>query len=73
MLTGKICKWTVTILLTINIFLIRMSDILLLPKQADYKFKDKRDFGGKCLRFWSRGFVCWTKNVNVSGHIPVRD
>ena len=31
------------------------------------------DFGGKRLRFWSRGFVCHTKKVNACGHIPVCD
>ena len=31
------------------------------------------DFGGKRLRFWSRGFVCQRKKVNACGHIPVRD
>ena len=31
------------------------------------------DFGGKRLRFWSRGFVSHEKKVNACGHIPVRD
>ena len=31
------------------------------------------DFGGKRLRFWSRGFVCQTKKVNACGYILVRD
>ena len=31
------------------------------------------DFSGKCLWFWSRGFVYQTKRVNACGHIPVRD
>ena len=31
------------------------------------------DFGGKRLRFWSRGFVSQVKKVNACGHIPVRD
>ena len=31
------------------------------------------DFGGKSVRFWSRGFVCQMKKVNACGHIPVLD
>ena len=31
------------------------------------------DFGGKRLRFWSRGFVSQAKKVNACGHIPVCD
>ena len=46
----------------------------ILPKQVDREFKGVAiDFGGKRVRFWSRGFVCRTKKVLACGHSPVRD
>ena len=52
----------------------RLKQKNVLPKQtANSKTSVAVDFGGKRLRFWSRGFVCQTKKVNACGHIPVRD